>query len=237
MNRDEQWSRPISLPPTARHAGRFAALCPSESGGGTWIGVNESGATFALVNWYSVTAAPGPAASSRGLAVSILLATESPEESGTTLREWLRPGIRPFRLIGFYARTRQVVKWRWNGELLESLPHSWEPRQWISSGLDEPTANQVRSETFRLATRSTAAGTSRWLQSLHRSHLPERGAFSHCVHRSDAGTVSYTEISVGTSLATMKHHLGCPCTKSETSVHLLPLRGQGRTNDKSKMKN
>ena len=237
MNRDEQWSRPISLPPTLRRAGRFAALCPSESGGGTWIGVNESGATFALVNWYSVTAPPGPVASSRGLAVSQLLATNSPEESEATLREWLRPGIRPFRLIGFFVRTRQVIEWRWNGEHLESLPHSWEPRQWISSGLDEPTANRVRSESFRLAARSASAGSARWFQSLHRSHLPERGAFSHCVHRSDAGTVSYTEISVGTRLATMKHHLGCPCTKSGTTSHTLALREQGGANGKFKMKN
>jgi uncharacterized protein with NRDE domain len=57
MNRDEKLTRPAGLPPRLTHLNGRTIIAPSEPSGGTWIGVNDTGATFALINWYSVRAA------------------------------------------------------------------------------------------------------------------------------------------------------------------------------------
>ncbi len=56
MNRDERLTREAALPPVAV-ASALPAVYPRESGGGTWIGSNAAGITFALLNQN-----PGPSA-------------------------------------------------------------------------------------------------------------------------------------------------------------------------------
>jgi hypothetical protein len=87
----------------------------------------------------------------------------------------------------------------------------WKTQQWISSGFDEPTAQRVRSRVFRSVLRERSAGGLGWLRRLHRSHSPQSGPFSTCMHRTDAATVSYTEISVSDHRAKMGYHGGPPC--------------------------
>jgi hypothetical protein len=65
-NRDEKLTRPTGLPAKKRKVNGRAAISPSEPGGGTWIAVNDHGATLALINWYSITARVGGKAVSRG---------------------------------------------------------------------------------------------------------------------------------------------------------------------------
>ena len=50
-----------------------------------------------------------------------------------------------------------------------------------------------------------------WLRSLHSSHIPDAGAFSVCVHRPDAATVSYTEVECGPRELRMSYLAGNPC--------------------------
>src|SRR6478736_5938086 len=50
MNRDERLTRELALAPTAIIASGLPAVYPREQGGGTWIGSNSSGITFALLN-------------------------------------------------------------------------------------------------------------------------------------------------------------------------------------------
>ena len=56
MNRDEKLARVAGLPPKKSIVSGRAVLAPSEPGGGTWIALNDCGATLALINWYSITA-------------------------------------------------------------------------------------------------------------------------------------------------------------------------------------
>jgi hypothetical protein len=49
------------------------------------------------------------------------------------------------------------------------------------------------------------------LRRLHRSHSPEAGPFSTCMHRSDAATVSYTEITAFSRKARLRYHAAAPC--------------------------
>ena len=211
MNRDEKLTRVSGLPPARQRLGSRDVLFPSEPNGGTWIGVNDTGATLALINWYSITARVAGQTISRGEVVKCALRSDSSALVDAALAELPLARVNPFRLIGVFPTHKAVVEWRWNLERLEHLEHPWRTSTWISSGFDEPGAQQTRAKAFREALRQRSACGLDWLRRLHRSHGPERGPYSHCMHREDAATVSYTEISVSRQTATMRYTPGSPC--------------------------
>ena len=129
--------------------------------------------------------------------------------------------VNPFRLIGVFSAHKAVVEWRWDLKHLERLDHPWQTNTWISSGFDEPGAQRTRGKAFREALRQKSAGSIDWLRRLHRSHSPERGPYSTCMHREDAATVSYTEITVPHQRATLRYTPGAPCcTAPMLALHL-----------------
>ena len=226
MNRDEKLARTTALPPSRlRFRGR-SILCPSEPNGGTWIGVNDSGSTLALINWYSVPARVSGQTVSRGEVVKSSFMAGSPAMTDRALGALPLARVNPFRLIGVFFTHRAVVEWRWNLERLERLDHRWQTNTWISSGFDEPGARQTRGKTFGEALRQNSAGSVDWLRRLHRSHGPERGPYSTCMHREDAATVSYTEVIVWREAATMRYAPGAPCCTSPLPARRLQLHGR-----------
>ena len=136
MNRDEQRSRVAGLPPSIVQLGDTKAIHPSEPTGGTWISVNSSGITVALINWYSIpNRAPAPAAS-RGGVILAVRKVSSTEDVLAGLEKLPLAQMNPFRLIGVFPDSRNIRQWQWNQVQLTELEHSWEPQQWISSGFD-----------------------------------------------------------------------------------------------------
>ncbi len=214
MNRDENLTRPEGLPPRIQTLGGRRFLSPSDPGGGTWIAVNEAGVSFALVNWYAAPRRVVAGRKSRGLVV-LRAATLSTIDSVDGMLEACElPRTDPFRLVGFFPETREIVEWRWNLQTLDRQTAAWEPSQWISSGFDEPAAQIARSRAFNEARRQASAGRIEWLRRYHRGHSPGPGPFSVCMHREDAATVSYTEISLSDRHATMRSLPGPPCQKA-----------------------
>ena len=241
MNRDEKLTRSIGLPPKMKTVNGRTVLCPSEPGGGTWIALNDCGACLALINWYSVAqplrkvltvtlkkASKGWVDSnpvSRGEVVSGVRGAASPRQAAAMLQGLPLNLINPFRLIGIFPATREIAEWRWDLQKLDQKNHRWETRQWISSGFDEPVAQRERGRTFRQALQQRSAGRLRWLRQLHRSHSPQAGPFSTCMHRADAATVSYTEISVSPRRAVMGYHPGALCHRATWTVRRLRRGG------------
>jgi len=221
MNRDEQLARVAGLPPSRKMINGCAVLAPSEPGGGTWIALNHAGITFALINWYSIITRVKGEAVSRGNVVNAACASQTPDLAGSLLAPLPFHRINPFRLIGVFPATSEIAEWRWDMKTLVRKRHQWKDQQWVSSGYDEPTAQRVRSRTFRVALKQKSAGNLDWLQRLHRSHLPEAGPFSTCMHRPEAATVSYTEVTVSPTGAMMSHHAGPPC---EGAIAFAPHR-------------
>jgi hypothetical protein len=211
MNRDEKLSRVTACPPALHRAGGRDALFPSEPGGGTWIGVNDAGVTVAVVNWYSAEARVVGQRVSRGEVVSRTLAADSAARVDAVLGEMPLAWVNPFRLIGVVGAAKAVVEWRWNLRCLQRLHHPWRSSVWVSSGFDEPGAQQTRGKTFARALGEPSAGSLEWLRRLHGAHRPERGPYSICMHRDDAATVSYTEVSVSRGKASMRYASGAPC--------------------------
>lgn len=224
MNRDEKLTRADGLPPTRHKANGRAVLSPSEPSGGTWIALNDSGASLALINWYSVTKRVDGSALSRGEIVKAVGAADSAEFVNARLRELPLKRINPFRLIGIFPSSGEIVEWRWNLNRLVRKKARWRARQWISSGFDEPAAQRARGREFRHALEQTSAPRLSWLRKLHSSHAPRTGPFSTCMHRSDAATVSYTEITVSSRTATMRYHAGTPCKNSPSFRECLRVR-------------
>jgi len=224
MNRDEKLTRAEGLPPTRSTINGREVLRPSEPGGGTWIALNDSGASLALINWYSVTKRVKRSTVSRGEVVKTVAAADSPEVANARLTELPLRRINPFRLIGIFPASREILEWRWNLKRLARKKATWSTQQWISSGFDEPTAQRVRGGTFRHALELTSTPRLSWLRKLHSSHAPHIGPFSTWMHRSDAATVSYTDITVSARAATMRYHAGTPCEHSTSSRKSLCLR-------------
>jgi hypothetical protein len=228
MNRDEKRSRPKGLSPSERSVEDRRVIYPSEPGGGTWISLNDSGVTLALINWYSVHQRVTTNPVSRGEIIPSITTAESPDPVDSAFSKLLLPRINPFRLIGIFPQSKEVLEWQWDLSQLARKAHHWRNQQWISSGFDEPTAQTVRSQTFMEFLNQASAGTSSWLRRLHASHTPERGPFSTCMHRPDAVTVSYTQISVSPSRASLQYICGAPCEAAEhmhdLELQLQPLR-------------
>ncbi len=223
MNRDEQRSRVPGLPPTLVQGGSRPVLQPSEPGGGTWVTLNDAGVAFTLINWYSVPSRPRASPESRGRVVLAIREVAGSAAAGATMEsgDWTR--TRPFRLIGFFPRERIVSEWRWNQDRLAVRDHVWCPAQWVSSGLDEPGAQRVRSAVFESAMTLPGAGSVAWLRRLHAGHEPDRGAYSICMHRDDAVTVSSTEIEVAGPSGVMRYRDGSPCCDTSWSTLRLAL--------------
>ena len=211
MNRDEKRARPKGLPPSQRVIDGHRVIYPSEPSGGTWISVNDSGVTLALINWYSVSRRVTTNPVSRGEVIPSMSTADSPDFVHSALSNLPLLSINPFRLLGIFPKPKKVVEWRWDLRELERKDHQWRSQQWISSGFDEPTAQTIRNRTFKQFLTQASAGTSGWLRRLHASHIPESGPFSTCMHRSDAVTVSYTQISVFPSKTSLKYICGPPC--------------------------
>jgi hypothetical protein len=220
MNRDERLVRAEALPPAeVTIAGRQAAY-PSEPGGGTWIGVNDLGVAFALLN-LNIGIEREMKRVSRGTLIPQLLTTKDPDSAAEQMMRLDLDGVLPFRLVGIFPRQRAAIEWAWDFHALSKKPHLWELNHWFSSGASDIEAQLHRSEVCIQAARDPRKGTVSWLQHLHRSHDPERGAFSICAHREDAGTVSYTEILVSTRRIEMNYRPGPPCEQAD--VHGLVL--------------
>lgn len=214
MNRDEKLARVPAIPPQMKRLENCDALFPSEPGGGAWIGVNDCGITLALINWYAAPDRVFENVVSRGTVVRSLLSKNSFDAITTSLQRQPMQSVNPFRLIGVFPGQR-VVEWRWDLHHLTAFEHPWVTRVWISSGFDEPGAQNVRGSTFAEALSDPDAETVPWLRRLHASHTPHSGPYSMCMHREDAATVSYTEIEMTKGIATMRYAAGSPCGKNQ----------------------
>ncbi len=221
MNRDELISRVPALPPRVHHRGELAVLCPSEPSGGTWIGISSAGMAFSLLNWHSQPDRTGKNVISRGEVVRALLAGRSSSTAASILKELPVGRMNPFRLIAVSLPERALMEWRSGAEALTSTVHPWRRQHWFSSGLDEARAIQVRRRVCAQFSGDLEDLTT--LRKLHATHQPIAGPFSLCMHREDAATVSYTEISVRDHTASMSYISGSPCFPAARFLEVLSL--------------
>src|SRR5438132_14435990 len=98
MNRDEKITRGHASPPAVVENGSSRAVYPQDIEGGTWIAANDSGNSFALLNWNDVGMVH-PKVRSRGCVIPSLIGAVSARNATAILKDFELRGILPFRLI------------------------------------------------------------------------------------------------------------------------------------------
>lgn len=220
-SRDELRTRGAALAPRLHRSDGGSFLAPVDSdAGGTWIAVNDRGLGLSLLNDYAADQGRGDF-ESRGRLVRDLAAADSPAAAADSLRALDLGRYRPFRLVvvspGVPARVHH-----WDGRGLDVEPASVPPLL-TSSSFDSAGADRARRTLLRrFATERLGPDE---LLAFHRSHQPERGPLSPCMHRVDARTVSFTRLEVSPERALMSYHEGPPCLDSTSVTHQLELRG------------
>jgi Transport and Golgi organisation 2 len=230
MNRDESLRRPAAFPPRVFPTPPARTVYPHELGGGTWIAANEMGIVLALLN-RNPRKQPHSDRETRGVIIPKLIASTTlaairAQLDGLDLRRHL-----PFLLVGFSGGEGLVLEATSDGGSFEFVEHRWEARHWFSSGVSEDLAIERRSATCAAYWRENNAGTEDWLRALHRHHHRDGGPFSICVHREGAGTVSYTEILVGTEEVVMRYGGASPCTEPALSTTTLARTRPASSNE------
>jgi hypothetical protein len=212
MNRDELRTRARSLYPRIYERGQILAAYPSEPEGGTWFAVNGRGTLLALLNWNITDPHTAmPKQKSRGELIPELIFQGVLSAAETALHRRSLGGLLPFRLVGIDPLEEMVREWCWNGESVETIGFPWNRRHWFSSSLSDSAAEEQRGVTCAAAYASAKADDPDWLLGLNRSHRPTSGAYSLCVHRPDAATVSYTEVVCVSHHISMRYIDGSPC--------------------------
>ena len=212
MNRDELKTRGLASAPMVHCLSHGSAVYPQEAGGGTWIAANSRGNMLALLNWNApADMKPPTKVRSRGEIIPALVSVGNFAETERALKASDLRGTLPFRLVGVFPSEREIRQWSWDGTLLGARRHEWVRAHWFSSSRSDDRAEENRGKVCESAWRETFTDRVGWLRALHASHVPEMGAFSICVHREDATTVSYTEVECGGPELRMAYLAGNPC--------------------------
>lgn len=209
MNRDEQLNRVTARPPSRHAIGGGFAIYPAEPGGGTWIGVRENGFAMALLNWYAHPVRPD--CLSRGRLIPQLLNGGDYQSATNQFVDVDLARTNPFRLVCVDTASEVIREFRWDGTVFSFVDHPWKIAHWYSSGFDEPGVIVARSAVARKAALQPDMGSIAWVRRLHASHEVERGPYSICMHRTDAQTVSYTEIEFTADHPDLRYLPCSPC--------------------------
>ncbi len=216
MNRDEKIERGTGEFPRTHLLNGISVIYPSDGAAGTWISVNSYGNTIALLNSNAVlsNSLHCTKTRSRGQIIPTLGTSSSMTELNQELGVLDLKGILPFRLVGVFPSEKAIVEWHWDSGHFGFQAHGWELRHWFSSSLSDQEAGNLRGAVCRDAQHESDAGSIGWLRRLHASHVGGPGPFSLCVHRQDAATLSYSEVTCAPELVQMTHLRGSPCTSA-----------------------
>ena len=224
MNRDERRTRAPALPPAVVDAGGIPALMPVDGdAGGTWISVNDRGHALALLNrWDESPHDGGTPFVSRGLLVRDLAGRPGPAALREAFSGLQLSRYRPFTLVSV-APTEQPVLFEWNGRNLTLGTLAAPGLVRTSSGSDQAGVERSRGALFHAASDAPGGLTTQALTTLHRSHQPEKGPLSVCMHRDEAVTVSFSLIRVSGGKVLFRYVAGSPCETTQFTESSLPL--------------
>ncbi len=211
MNRDERRTRARGLPPAVVLVRGVPVLMPTDpDAGGTWISVNGSGMSLALLNRYEESPRDeGGTFTSRGLLIREMAWVHDPDSVEEGLRSRRLAEFRPFTLAGL-ARGGKPNLFDWDGDRLTRTEVAEGGLVRASSGSNQAEAERVRGGLFQSAAGEPGGLTAAVLERLHRSHLPGKGPISICMHREEAVTVSLSLITANPKKISIYYVDGSP---------------------------
>lgn len=211
FNRDEKRTRAPARPPQVRERAGRSWIAPSDpDGGGTWIGVNEFGLCVALLNGYLPRDAEEREWVTRGELVDGLLDARTQEEARVRLSKRHLERYRSFSIVAVGPLGPALVaSWDLNALTFDAR-HAGHPPI-CSSSLDPTGATVARRELFARMAAQRGSIDAELLERFHRSHEPERGPWSPCMHRDNAQTQSLTHVRVAADKVELHYTHGAPC--------------------------
>jgi len=198
-SRDEKRSRGIAQAPRVEQRRGVRYMAPVDSDyGGTWVAINEAGVAACLLN------RPGPwrGLRSRGLIIPELIRARSTDDCAFLMSGLDLHSFAPFTLLLLEADRPALIA-DWDGRLL-----AWEDGgearvPLTSSSFDPEGVREARVRDFE-----RHGGN---LLKFHSSHGAAPSAYSTCMHRDDAETVSLTRAVVKRGGIRLAYAAGAPC--------------------------
>ena len=214
-NRDEKRTRVAAVAPAAEWIDGVRVLAPrDEQGGGAWVAVNEYGVAVTLLNGANTGGGEraGVFSKSRGLVLQRLATARTASE--VCDRAWRMDlgAVAPYTVAALEPGLPAALI-EWNGDAKKIVVRADQFRPLASSSYDPAGVRTARRREF--ARVCGLAPRVEDLLAFHRSHEGEGSsngdAYSACMHRADAETVSFSWIRVASTSARFIYQPGAPC--------------------------
>ena len=209
FNRDEIKTRRRAEVPVIYNDNDVQIASPTDAdAGGTWISANHFGITLCLLNHYEKeqlirhTDWMSRGDIIRRLAVHSSLTNIEESFSSIDLGQY-----KPFRLY-VLDRLGKSVFFTWDGQTMLKEYDIITPRS--SSSYKPEMVRKARKNLFLSKKLSESKDREAYLD-FHRSHEPGRSAYSVCMHRDNASTVSLSHIIVDADTVAFSYADGSPC--------------------------
>ena len=224
-NRDEKLSRSPALPPRIfeRRGVRYVAPVDPDFGG-AWIGTNEFGVSICLLNGAgSRVQIRTPEPRSRGLLLPELLERESLLEINVCVSRMDLTPFAPFTLAVLEPGQHTSVM-QWDGFEKMIVPYGEPFMPLVSSSFDPDGVQRKRREEFQRRLDAAGRLDASVLFGFHESHGRAKDAYSPCMHRPDARTVSFSWVRVGSDSVEFFYAPDAPCSWSPGQSRTLTLK-------------
>ncbi len=207
FNRDELKTRKPAYPPEVCKLNGVNYIAPKDGDfSGTWIFVNQYGLTLSLLNYYSADVnLPDVQFTSRGLLVLSLADCRNYKEVNNRLIKLNLSVYRPFYLVGLLPNN-QGHFWCWDANRLNAESNADSLLPITTSSFQSKDVIKFRKKLYSETISCNESDRFEKLKIFHESHNSERGAYSVCMNRPDARTVSMSKISVSNNGIEFSYH-------------------------------
>jgi hypothetical protein len=226
-NRDERHTRPPATVPTLREQNGVQYYAPHDGEhGGTWLGVNQFGLTLCLLNGElngesRLSSGNGKTVISRGLLLNQLLACRTLAQVQLAATQLDLSWYQPFILLALEAVPPALVL-QWTGRVLTQAAGTDALPLLTSSSFDWQGAQIARRQHLSKLAAEASRLDAQPLYTFHTSHAPAASAYSTCMHRADASTVSFSIVRVEADTTHFFYASQPPC-QLPSRLHQLPL--------------
>jgi hypothetical protein len=212
FNRDELRTRKPASAPRIDQRNGVSFIAPLDGNyGGSWIAVNQFGLTLCLLNRFDES--PGEIIRdyrSRGLLLHELIDCATLKMIAERVDDASCSRFRPFTLVALVTgQPALVIEWTGSETIIKSHAENLMPI--TSSSLQAGNVVLERKGQFQEMVLGRGRVDDDLLFQFHRSHLPERGPASVCMHRPDARTVSLSTVTVTQKAIEFVYHPNSPC--------------------------
>lgn len=217
FNRDEKRTRLRAGAPRVGARDGVLTIAPVDGDhGGAWISVNERGLALCLLN--GAYGAGG--ARSRGLLLSDLAGARTADEAMEKLAVTELPRYAAFTMVALQPG-RNVAIAEWDGAVAKVIDNGDGHAPITSSSFDAAGVRSKRRDEFARIAGGGCADAVRLFE-FHKSHARGADAYSPCMHRADAETVSFSWIKVSPRQVSFFYTPTAPCRWAPGQTIVIP---------------